>query len=305
MRHGDIATGFDYSREGQWPLHHEPVAHPAFRQPQDAPVPGAAAFSVPAGKSASTPSRPIRMWSVSTLRITPSRPRAGISAAPSAAPQTPIWTRSSWMTPRIAHVRLFRYRQLCPARGRAGRHCRSQGGEIAVSLLDTNLDPVLSARQLTRRYGSRIGCKDVSLDVWPGEVLDRIVGESGSGKSTLLNMLSGRLEPSAGHVHYTAADGEVLDIHSLDEAQRRRLLRTELGFVHQHPRDGLRVSDQRRRGSRRASHGQRGPALRATWAGHGSGLAGTGGECPCSVWTIRRPSIPAACSSVCRSPAIW
>ena len=65
-----------------------------------------------------------------------------------------------------------------------------------MSLLDTNLDPVLSARQLTRRYGSRIGCKDVSLDLWPGEVLG-IVGESGSGKSTLLNMLSGRLEPSA------------------------------------------------------------------------------------------------------------
>ena len=38
------------------------------------------------------------------------------------------------------------------------------------------------------------------------------------------------------------SDGKVLDIHSLDEAQRRRLLRTELGFVHQHPRDGLRMS---------------------------------------------------------------
>lgn len=110
-----------------------------------------------------------------------------------------------------------------------------------MSLLDTNLDPVLSARRLTRRYGNRIGCKDVSLDLWPGEVLG-IVGESGSGKSTLLNMLSGRLEPSAGHVRYTAADGSVLDIHSLDEAYRRRLLRTELGFVHQHPRDGLRMS---------------------------------------------------------------
>ena len=81
----------------------------------------------------------------------------------------------------------------------------------------------------------------VSFNLDPGEVLG-IVGESGSGKSTLLNMLSGRLEPSAGHVHYTAADGKVLDIHSLDEAQRRRLLRTELGFVHQHPRDGLRMS---------------------------------------------------------------
>ena len=51
-----------------------------------------------------------------------------------------------------------------------------------MSLLDTNLDPVLSARRLTRRYGSRIGCRDVSLDLWPGEVLG-IVGESGSGKS--------------------------------------------------------------------------------------------------------------------------
>ena len=171
-----------------------------------------------------------------------------------------------------------------------------------MSLLDTNLDPVLSARQLTRRYGSRIGCKDVSLDLWPGEVLG-IVGESGSGKSTLLNMLSGRLEPSAGHVHYTAADGKVLDIHSLDEAQRRRLLRTELGFVHQHPRDGLRMSV-----SAGANIGER---LMA----NGAGITGTcgprlwtgwnGWRSPCSVWTIRRPSIPAACSSVCRSPAIW
>lgn len=171
-----------------------------------------------------------------------------------------------------------------------------------MSLLDTNLDPVLSARQLTRRYGSRIGCKDVSLDLWPGEVLG-IVGESGSGKSTLLNMLSGRLEPSAGHVHYTAADGKVLDIHSLDEAQRRRLLRTELGFVHQHPRDGLRMSV-----SAGANIGER---LMANGARHYGNLRATALD-----W-LERVEIPVqrvddtpsqysgACSSVCRSPAIW
>ena len=161
-----------------------------------------------------------------------------------------------------------------------------------MSLLDTNLDPVLSARQLTRRYGSRIGCKDVSLDLWPGEVLG-IVGESGSGKSTLLNMLSGRLEPSAGYVHYTAADGKVLDIHSLDEAQRRRLLRTELGFVHQHPRDGLRMSV-----SAGANIGER---LMANGARHYGNLRATALD-----W-LERVEIPvqAACSSVCRSPAIW
>ena len=165
-----------------------------------------------------------------------------------------------------------------------------------MSLLDTNLDPVLSARQLTRRYGSRIGCKDVSLDLWPGEVLG-IVGESGSGKSTLLNMLSGRLEPSAGHVQYTAADGKVLDIHSLDEAQRRRLLRTELGFVHQHPRDGLRMSV-----SAGANIGERLMANGAHWRGRRR-LSGRVPE-P-GILSSGAAGFPAACSSVCRSPAIW
>ena len=60
---------------------------------------------------------------------------------------------------------------------------------------DWNAAPILSARNLTRRYGEHIGCRDVSFDLWPGEVLG-IVGESGSGKSTLLNMLSGRMERS-------------------------------------------------------------------------------------------------------------
>ena len=95
MRHGDIATGFDYPVKvnGRYIMSPSPI--PRF----DNPKMHRCSFSVPAGKSASTPSRLIRMLSVSTLRITPSRPRAGISAAPSAAPQTPIWTRSSWMTP--------------------------------------------------------------------------------------------------------------------------------------------------------------------------------------------------------------
>ncbi len=40
--------------------------------------------------------------------------------------------------------------------------------------------PLLSARGLTKRYGHRIGCADVSFDLHEGEVL-AIVGESGSG----------------------------------------------------------------------------------------------------------------------------
>ncbi len=108
----------------------------------------------------------------------------------------------------------------------------------------SQVQSVLQVQNMSKYYGDRIGCKDISFELWPGEVL-AIVGESGSGKSTLLNLISGRMEPSSGSVTYRSVNeqGEqaLLDIHNLTEAVRRRLLRTEWGFVHQHPRDGLRM----------------------------------------------------------------
>ena len=94
---------------------------------------------------------------------------------------------------------------------------------------------------VTKRYGARIGCADVSFDVWPGEVL-AIVGESGSGKTTLLNCISTRLVPSEGTVSYRMRDGEMRELLGLSEAERRLLLRTDWGFVHQNPADGLRMT---------------------------------------------------------------
>ncbi|WP_062221656.1 phosphonate C-P lyase system protein PhnK [Aureimonas sp. D3] len=100
--------------------------------------------------------------------------------------------------------------------------------------------PLLTVRDLAKHYGGRIGCTDISLDLWPGEVL-AIVGESGSGKTTLLSCLSARLEPSAGSVRYHMRDGEMRDLATLTEAERRLLMRTDWGFVHQNPADGLRM----------------------------------------------------------------
>ena len=100
--------------------------------------------------------------------------------------------------------------------------------------------PILSVRNLEHRYGTRIGCTEVDFDLWPGEVL-AIVGESGSGKTTLLDCVSGRRPPSTGSVLYRMRDGAMRDLADLGEAERRLLMRTDWGFVHQNPADGLRM----------------------------------------------------------------
>lgn len=111
----------------------------------------------------------------------------------------------------------------------------TQGGETIMAARV----PLLQVRGLTRRYGARIGCADVGFDLWPGEVLG-IVGESGSGKSTLLSCLAGHLAPDEGQVIFDTASGPK-DILRMDEPERRRLSRTDWAYVHQNPRDGLRM----------------------------------------------------------------
>ncbi len=94
--------------------------------------------------------------------------------------------------------------------------------------------PLLAVNNLTHLYAPDKGFRDVSLELWPGEVLG-IVGESGSGKTTLLKAISARLTPQQGEVLY-----QQRSLYAMSEAERRRLLRTEWGVVHQHPMDGLR-----------------------------------------------------------------
>ena len=110
----------------------------------------------------------------------------------------------------------------------------------ALPMLD-DVPPLLVVDGLTVAYGTRVGCRDVSFELWPGEVLG-IVGESGSGKTSLLNALSARIEPAAGRIHYRLRDGTLADLFGLSEAARRQLLRTDWGVVHQNPRDGLRLT---------------------------------------------------------------
>lgn len=101
--------------------------------------------------------------------------------------------------------------------------------------------PLLRARGLTKFYGQRVGCAQIDLEIYEGEVL-AIVGESGSGKTTLLGLLSTQLDASAGQLEYRRRDDAWVELGQLPEMERRLLLRTEWGFVQQDARQGLRMN---------------------------------------------------------------
>ena len=101
--------------------------------------------------------------------------------------------------------------------------------------------PLLIADNLAKRFGAIQACKNISFELDEGEAL-AIVGESGSGKTTLLHLLAGLLEPDAGSVGYRGRDGVSRDLIEMSEAERRSLMRTDWGFVHQDSSRGLRMN---------------------------------------------------------------
>ena len=59
--------------------------------------------------------------------------------------------------------------------------------------------PVIEARGISKRFGQVVALSDVSLELYPGEVLG-VVGDNGAGKSTLMKCLSGLHPPSSGEI---------------------------------------------------------------------------------------------------------
>ena len=62
-------------------------------------------------------------------------------------------------------------------------------------------EPILSVRNLVKRFGGLTAVDDVSLDIRPGEVVG-LVGDNGAGKSTLIKCISGVHHADGGRVYF-------------------------------------------------------------------------------------------------------
>ncbi len=94
-----------------------------------------------------------------------------------------------------------------------------------------NEEPVVVARDVTRRYGEGDTAVDalrgISLDIAKGK-LTAVMGPSGSGKSTLMHILAGLDKPTSGTV---SIDGS--ELTTLGDNDLTKLRRQHIGFVFQ------------------------------------------------------------------------
>lgn len=98
--------------------------------------------------------------------------------------------------------------------------------------MSADVQPLLEARHLSVRFGrsgnrgATQAVSDVSLQLWPGEILG-LVGESGSGKTTLARTLLGIQRETAGEI---LLDGRQVGGSDPDQARRTR---RQIQYVHQ------------------------------------------------------------------------
>ncbi|HCN73173.1 MAG TPA: ABC transporter ATP-binding protein, partial [Pusillimonas sp.] len=58
---------------------------------------------------------------------------------------------------------------------------------------------LLSAKNVTRRFGGLVAIDNVSVGLDRGQV-HAVIGTNGAGKSTLINVLSGEIAPNEGAI---------------------------------------------------------------------------------------------------------
>jgi ABC-type sugar transport system ATPase subunit len=82
---------------------------------------------------------------------------------------------------------------------------------------NTQLEPVLDVRNITKRFPGVLALDNVSLKFMPGEV-HAVVGENGAGKSTLMKIMTGAYIADSGEIYLS---GEKVSFSHPQEAQAK------------------------------------------------------------------------------------
>lgn len=81
-------------------------------------------------------------------------------------------------------------------------------------------EPIISCRNVVKRFDGRTVLDGISLDVYPGETMV-IMGGSGCGKSTLLRLMIGSFRPDEGEVRLFGRRIDDLSDQQLDDVRKR------------------------------------------------------------------------------------
>jgi branched-chain amino acid transport system ATP-binding protein len=65
--------------------------------------------------------------------------------------------------------------------------------------------PILSVRDLGKRFGSMIAARDITVSL-PAQQTVGVIGANGAGKTTFINMVTGHLRPTHGAIHFEDRD---------------------------------------------------------------------------------------------------
>ena len=60
-------------------------------------------------------------------------------------------------------------------------------------------EPILTARNLVKRYGRVTALDNADFDLMPGEIL-AVIGDNGAGKSSMIKAISGAVTPDEGEI---------------------------------------------------------------------------------------------------------
>jgi len=77
--------------------------------------------------------------------------------------------------------------------------------DARAPVLTRSDDPIISVRDVVKRYDEMVAVAGLELAIWPGEIFG-ILGPNGAGKTTTLEMLEGLRAPDSGEIRVAGFD---------------------------------------------------------------------------------------------------